>query len=104
MRYLGILVGLLMVMSCGQRNTSEDRIAASQWSGLRDSLDTYFSKLTDLRQFNGVVLAYKGDEVVLHQAYNLQGNTSSTFVTTEAQFDIHSVSKLMTHYLLVQLP
>ncbi|MDF2156691.1 serine hydrolase domain-containing protein [Algoriphagus sp. CAU 1675] len=103
MRYLGFLFILLMGMACGQRNTAEDQGIASEGSGVRDSVDTYFSKLTALKQFNGVVLAYQGDEVILHQAYNLQGDTSSTLVTTESQFDIHSVSKLMTHYLLVQL-
>jgi CubicO group peptidase (beta-lactamase class C family) len=103
MRYLGILIASLMVMACGQKSTSDKKADQEKWSGMRDSVDTYFSKLTDLKQFNGVVLAYKGDEVVLHQAYNMQGDTSSTFVTTETQFDIHSVSKLMTHYLLVQL-
>lgn len=103
MRYLGILIASLMVMACGQNSTSDKKVDQEKWSGIRDSVDTYFSKLTDLKQFNGVVLAYKGDEVVLHQAYNMQGDTSSTFVTTESQFDIHSVSKLMTHYLLVQL-
>lgn len=103
MRYIGILFILLMGMACGQPNTLEDKVLVSEWSGMRDSVDTYFSKLTALKQFNGVVLAYQGDEVILHQAYNFQGDTSSTFVTTESQFDIHSVSKLMTHYLLVQL-
>ncbi|NVJ86476.1 MAG: beta-lactamase family protein [Algoriphagus sp.] len=103
MRYIGILFILLMGMACGQPNTLEDKVLVSEWSGMRDSVDTYFSKLTALKQFNGVVMAYQGDEVILHQAYNLQGDTSSLFVTTESQFDIHSVSKLMTHYLLVQL-
>ncbi|WP_127021789.1 serine hydrolase domain-containing protein [Flagellimonas beolgyonensis] len=103
MRYLGILIASLMVMACGQKSTSDKKVDQEKWSGMRDSVDTYFSKLTDLKQFNGVVLAYKGDDVVLHQSYNMQGDTSSTFVTTETQFDIHSVSKLMTHYLLVQL-
>ena len=102
MRYIGILFTLFVVMACGQRN-SDDKIVDFKASGLRDSLDTYFSKLTGLKQFNGVVMAFKGDDVILDKAYNLNSDTSSTYITTKSQFDIHSVSKLMTHYLLVQL-
>ncbi|MBR9853671.1 MAG: beta-lactamase family protein [Algicola sp.] len=71
---------------------------------IRDSLDTYFNKLTDLQQFNGVVLAYKYDTLLLGKPYNLNPDfQSSTYVDLSTQFDIHSISKLMTHYLVTKL-
>ncbi|MCG9972775.1 serine hydrolase domain-containing protein [Christiangramia crocea] len=69
-----------------------------------ENLDNYFSALTDLKKFNGVLLAYKNDTLLIEKAYNIyQSPDSSSYVTTEHQFDIHSVAKLMTHYLIVKL-
>lgn len=84
----------------------EDRKRAVQLSSkmeaVKDSVDTYFSKLTELKKFNGVVLVYKNDTLLLNKAYNLN-NKGTTYITTRSQFDIHSVSKLMTYYLLAKL-
>ena len=49
-------------------------------------------------------MAFKQDTLLLEKAYNLnQDSQSSTYVTTNTQFDIHSISKLMTYYLVAKL-
>lgn len=92
----------LLALACheDEKDTTERR----EESSLQSDIDAYFKALTDLYQFNGVVLAYAGDSLVIHQAYNLHPEPdSSSFVTVQHQFDIHSVSKLMTYYLIVKL-
>ncbi|NDV15581.1 serine hydrolase [Muricauda sp. TY007] len=101
MRNYLIVLMVFLSMSC-----LEDRKRAVQLSSkmeaVKDSVDTYFSKLTELKKFNGVVLVYKNDTLLLNKAYNLN-NKGTTYITTRSQFDIHSVSKLMTYYLLAKL-
>lgn len=58
--------------------------------------DTYLTELTKLKQLNGVFLLKKGDKLILHKAYNLQEDTTSTlYVTKKSQFDLRSVAKLI---------
>lgn len=101
MRNYLIVLMVFLSMSC-----LEDRKRAVQLSSkmeaVKDSVDTYFSKLTELKKFNGVVLVYKNDTLLLNKAYNLN-DKGATYITTRSQFDIHSVSKLMTYYLLAKL-
>ncbi|TFV95684.1 class A beta-lactamase-related serine hydrolase [Algoriphagus kandeliae] len=100
MRKIFLLFLGLAIASC----TSEtEKIEASE-NPISQHLDAYFTALTDLKEFNGVILAFKNDSLILDKAYNLFPNpNSSTYVSTESQFDIHSVAKLMTHYLIVKL-
>lgn len=68
------------------------------------NIDNYFTALLELEKFNGVVLAYQNDSLVLAKEYNLtEVRDSSTFVNLDYQFDIHSISKLMTKYLIYSL-
>ncbi len=105
MRYYLIVFGLILCLACAERgNVPKNEGLSPKMESVKDSLDTYFSKLTDLQKFNGVVLAYKHDTLLLKKAYNLDGDIqSSTYVTDSTQFDIHSVSKLMTYYLVAKL-
>ncbi|MBO0331457.1 serine hydrolase domain-containing protein [[Muricauda] lutisoli] len=105
MRYCLIVFSLILCLACAeQENAPKNGGLSPKMESVRDSLDTYFSKLTGLQKFNGVVLAYKQDTLLLKKAYNLDSDIqSSTYVTDSTQFDIHSVSKLMTYYLVAKL-
>lgn len=97
-----LIVISLLAFAC--HDDENESAHGSKESTVHNEIDAYLKALTDLYQFNGVVLAYAGDSLVIHQAYNLNAEPdSSSFVTVEHQFDIHSVSKLMTHYLIIKL-
>lgn len=69
-----------------------------------NTADTYFTTLTELGNFNGVVLLKKGDDIVLKKAYNMQSNMSSTlFVDENSQFDLRSIAKLFAKLSVIQL-
>ncbi|WP_108244877.1 serine hydrolase domain-containing protein [Muricauda brasiliensis] len=102
MKYFLVIFGVLALASCKQKSEKVEVLLSSKLERVRDSVDTYFSKLTELNRFNGVLLVFKNDTLLLDKAYNMN-SSSSTYVTTDFQFDIHSIAKLMTHYLLVKL-
>jgi len=67
------------------------------------NLNEYFSALTAIEKFNGVIYAVKNGDTIIERAYNInQNKESSTHVTINSQFDIHSISKLMAYYLILQ--
>jgi Tfp pilus assembly protein PilP len=104
MRYILMLLGMMVMAACGEHAEKGEVVLSTQMERVRDSVDTYFTKLMELQQFNGVLLVYKNDTLLLNKAYNLKTSPSSTtYVAPDYQFDIHSISKLMAHYLLVQL-
>lgn len=71
---------------------------------LSEQFDEYFQALTDLDQFNGVIYVTKNGSEVIHKAYNLSDDPqSSLHVSTQSQFDIHSVSKVMVKYLIFKM-
>jgi len=68
------------------------------------NLDDYFSALTDLKKFNGVVLVHKEGQEIFKKTYNLQDDPKSKFwVTSEHQFDLRSISKLMAKAIFIKL-
>ncbi|MBW8244442.1 beta-lactamase family protein [Muricauda oceani] len=104
MKHILGIFGVLLFAACGQNSGQKKMSISPKLESVRDSVDTYFTKLTELERFNGVLLVYKNDTLLLDKAYNLnRDSSSSTYVTTDFQFDIHSISKLMTHYLMAQL-
>lgn len=104
MRYILMLVVMVTMVACGENTEKGEVVLSTQMERVRDSVDTYFTKLTELQKFNGVLLVYKNDTLLLKKAYNLNtAPESSSFVAPDYQFDIHSISKLMAHYLLAQL-
>jgi Tfp pilus assembly protein PilP len=104
MRYILMLFGMMVMVACGEQVEKEEVVISPQMERVRDSVDTYFTKLTELQKFNGVLLVYKNDTLLLKKAYNLnESPESSSYVAPDYQFDIHSVSKLMAHYLLARL-
>lgn len=66
--------------------------------------DTYLSALTELKQFNGVVLLQKQGEIVLNKAYNITTDkNSSLYVHESSQFDIRSIAKLFAKHAMYEL-
>ncbi len=90
------------LLACQQE--IDDKPLSRELTAVQTQMDAYFTALTELQKFNGVVLVSKNDTILLERAYNLFNNEdSSTFISVSHQFDIHSVSKLMTHFLIAQL-
>ena len=88
-------------MSCKNEGKKIEVDSSNQTEKLNKKVDEYFSALNKIGKFNGVVFASKNDTIIINKAYNLnQDKSRTTYVTTESQFDIHSVSKLMAHYLI----
>lgn len=95
--FLGLF--LLLFLSCQEQG--KETTLSPEKQQISKTLNTYFTALTELKQFNGVIMAYHSDTLLLHKAYNLdESPSSSIYVTAEHQFDIHSVSKLMGRYLI----
>lgn len=104
MRFLVLLcvVGVLMT-SCSQKQPKKN-VLSSEKDTLFSIADAYLTKLTELKQFNGVVLLKKGEELILHQSYNMNGDTNSKlYVKEESQFDIRSIAKLFAKVSVIQL-
>ncbi|SFR32285.1 CubicO group peptidase, beta-lactamase class C family [Robiginitalea myxolifaciens] len=102
--FVSLLLVCTLLISCKQNAPENADATANESDTLAVQLDTYFNALTELDEFNGVILATRGDSLLLAKAYNLNEDPgSSTYVTAESQFDIHSVTKLMARYLLVKL-
>lgn len=99
--FLSILLLSILVISCNNEDKKVEETSSHQTQKLNKKIDEYFSALNKIGKFNGVVFASKNDTIIIKKAYNLsQDNSSTTYVTTESQFDIHSVSKLMARYLI----
>jgi len=96
---LFFLTLIFAFISCNNKGNKSDNLLHIQ-----KNLDDYFTALTRLKEFNGVILVYKNDKQLLYRAYNIfDSPDSSSYVTIDNQFDIHSISKLMTYYLIVKL-
>lgn len=102
MNKVAVIICVLILFSCGEK--PKEKILSNELSTVKNNLNAYFTALTNLKKFNGVLLAYKNDTLLIEKAYNIyQSPDSSSYVTLNHQFDIHSVSKLMTHYLIEKL-
>ena len=92
------------MLGCSPRIYPEADTGSAAKDSLRVLSDTYLSRLTTLRKFNGVVLLEKDGSLILRRAYNISPDTSSTlFVTEKSQFDLRSVAKLFAKVSLVKL-
>lgn len=102
MNKIALIIFVLTLFSCTGKPKEET--LSNELSTVKTNLYDYFTALTNLNNFNGVVLAYKNDTLLLEKAFNIyQSPDSSSYVTSDYQFDIHSVAKLMTHYLIERL-
>jgi len=88
----------LLLLGCQQHVTPPSQ----QQFELAEKMDTYFTALTALDKFNGVIAFSRDGNKIYHKAFNIKSDpTHSLFVKKDNQFDIHSVSKIMAHYLLL---
>ena len=96
-----ILIVSLFFASCKE---TANKVEPSNHSSIQKNLEEYFSALTQIGKFNGVIYVSKNGKALINKAYNLNlDKKSSTYVAVESQFDIHSISKLMAHYLVLKL-
>jgi CubicO group peptidase (beta-lactamase class C family) len=103
MRLLPFIIAIFS-LSCISDIKSRNEEHTSNKAALSDLADTYFSKLTELGDFNGVVLLKQGEKVVLKKAYNMQSDTTSTlYVHKESQFDLRSIAKLFAKLSVIKL-
>ncbi|MBK9147823.1 MAG: beta-lactamase family protein [Flavobacteriales bacterium] len=103
-----LLLALGMTVWSGCTTRSDERTVdlrpTTDLDGPAGVIDAYFTALTSMNKFNGVVLVKEGDGLVLYKAYNLDPDTGSSLrVDRESQFDIHSVSKLFARYQLHEM-
>ncbi|MDX1463501.1 MAG: serine hydrolase domain-containing protein [Marinirhabdus sp.] len=97
---------LLAFLFLGCNTTQEKQIAQSEnpEAHMAELADVYFSKLTGLEDFNGVVLLKKNDEIILNKAYTMSSDTTSTlFITKNSQFDLRSLAKLFAKISIIDL-
>jgi len=95
-----IFIIIASLFSCKENNkTAETDLPMN--TKLKEKIDEYFSALNNIGTFNGVIYVAENNKDIISKAYNLNLNPkSTTYVTTESQFDVHSISKLMAHYLI----
>jgi len=98
------LISIILLLSCISKPKHEPSDHNVVESSQREIADTYFTKLTELGEFNGVVFLKKDNEIVLKKAYNMQSDTISTLhVEEESQFDLRSIAKLFAKLSILQL-
>lgn len=95
-----IFIIIASLFSCKENNKTVETVLPAN-TEFKEKIDEYFSALNNMGKFNGVIYVSKNNKDVISKAYNLNPNQeSTTYVTAESQFDIHSISKLMARYLI----
>ena len=106
-RLFSFFILVLCLHSCetGENESPlPEEFIAQDPDSLAERLDSYFSRLTELEQFNGDVLIRKRGQLLLRKAYNMQTDTSSSlYVQPGDRFDLRSVSKLLAKTTILQL-
>jgi hypothetical protein len=103
MKYFFILFTTILI-GCESPKTDTSRVETVAVDSTIVKADSYLSKLTSLKKFNGVVLLKKNEKIILNKAYNISSDSSSTlFVLANSQFDLRSVSKLFAKASLINL-
>lgn len=103
MRKLFFIATLLCILSCTTNQTTEKTKEGTQ-NQLEYKLDEYFTTLVGLDNFNGGILIKRNDSTVIKKAYNIKTDQSDKLYTSvDAQFDVHSISKLMAKACIVNL-
>ena len=101
MRKIVVILCLYIIASC---NTQPQEKIVEQKDTLEEKIDSYFKALTKLRQFNGAVIVEKNKNLIINQAYTItKDSLSKLYVTTDHQFDLRSISKLVAKTAIIQL-
>jgi CubicO group peptidase (beta-lactamase class C family) len=94
MKKIILLIFTIILISCSKKSKQVE---------LKDA-ELYFTKLTELDDFNGVVLLKKNNEVFMSKAYNMSSDSTSTlFVNLNSQFDLRSIAKLFAKLSVILL-
>ena len=101
---LNYVLVLLILVGCKKSDTQDKTIVEENPNQqIAKNLDDYFSALSALKKFNGAVLIQKDNEILFHQSYTMDSTIATLQVNKNAQFDIHSISKLMAKACIVKL-
>ena len=101
--HLIFLLLILFIFSCEIRQEPTTK-TTSETSTIATNCDDYFTALTDLKKFNGVVLVHKDGKEIFKKVYNIHDDPKSKFrVSTDHQFDLRSLSKLMAKTVIIKL-
>ncbi|HCT29588.1 MAG TPA: hypothetical protein DIW31_02390 [Bacteroidales bacterium] len=104
MKHLLVLILSTALFSCNTIGGKLKEPNVHPTPDLKEKIDEYFSALSSIGKFNGVIYVIQKNTEIINKAYNLNPDKeSTTYVSIESQFDIHSVSKLMAHYLIEKL-
>ena len=102
MNKIVILILLIVSMACNSRNEKVDSSDLNHTYAQK--IEEYFQTLVSLRKFNGAVLVKKKDSIIIFENFNIsQRDVKSLATTKDAQFDIHSISKIMAKAAMVDL-
>ncbi len=100
-KYL-LLVIMLINLNCAPEPSSTKNDHAKDERSVK--LDEYFKKLAKIKRFNGGVFIKSNDEIVLKEIYSMADKENSSFqVDLASQFDIHSISKLMSKASVIKM-
>ncbi|PIY07892.1 MAG: hypothetical protein COZ18_15095 [Flexibacter sp. CG_4_10_14_3_um_filter_32_15] len=95
-----------ILCSC-QKTQYSSTYKNTKTSSFSKNADEYMTALTNLGQFNGVVLLEKNGKQILKKAYNLStkptDSLSSLWVTPQSQFDLRSIAKLFAKASIIKL-
>ncbi len=98
-----IIFTIFFFIACKHDHTVDD-IHLSNTDPLTLKIDEYFEALTQLGKFNGVIAISKDQKLIHLKAYNSSHDKNSSLrVNQNSQFDIHSISKIMAHYLILKM-
>lgn len=105
MKHLSFSVFLILfLIGCTNSVQKKEPIDDLNTKIIATNCETYLSKLTELKKFNGVVLLKKDRKVISKKAYNISQDTlSSLFVSENSQFDLRSVAKLFAKVSVLKL-
>lgn len=94
------LIALTLVF-CKEKSESSKRATQPESFSV---INTYMSALTDLQQFNGVLLVEDSSGNIFSKAYNIEDQEISTLeVSLQHQFDLLFIAKLFAKASLVKI-
>ncbi|SMG38743.1 Beta-lactamase [Marivirga sericea] len=94
-----LLVSLTFVF-CKEEGKSNKKVPQPESFSI---INTYMSALTELKQFNGVLLVEDSAGHVFSKAYNIETEIPTLKVSVLHQFDLRSIAKLFAKASLVKL-
>lgn len=99
-----ICLGITLCLLSCNTDQATDKKEITETDKLALQLDEYFSTLAHIDKFNGGVYIKRDGATILRKAYNIKTDSNDKlFATVDAQFDIHSISKLMAKACIVKL-